>query len=60
MAKRKKKGRGRKGRPEGQQNAVAIAMRKRYANTTSTHGSRNQRRRNADSWRGDERVAWGE
>jgi hypothetical protein len=40
-------------------NPILVALMARYGRTTSTMGSRNQRRRNRRSWAKDEEKAWG-
>jgi hypothetical protein len=39
-------------------NPVAVAMMKRYGQTTSVMTPRNQKRRNRHSWKKDEAKAW--
>lgn len=39
-------------------NPVAVAMMKRYGQTTTVMTSRNQKRRNRKSWKKDEAKAW--
>jgi hypothetical protein len=40
-------------------NPVAVAMMKRYGRTTTVMTSKNQKRKNRNSWKKDEAKAWG-